>query len=128
MCVIYLAFNITPEKVVWYSMVRPAGGKGDVPETRNESAQKHCPEDPHGNFCCVSSYSILLETQQNLLVRSSMHRNVSSMTSAFTGLCTTLCILKEIRTDDAMRTNFTPHCTFALCRGQWYSSCGLFGA
>jgi len=82
------AFNIAPEEIIWHSMVRPAGGKGDVPETRNESAQKQCPEDLHGNFCCVSSYSILLETQQNLLMRSSMRRNFSNMTlycSAFTG-------------------------------------------
>ena len=82
MCFVYLAFNIDPEEVVWYSMVRPAGRTGDVPDVRNESAQKHCPEDLHGNFCCVSGCSILLEPQE---MRSSMRETVSSMT-----ICTAL--------------------------------------
>jgi hypothetical protein len=55
---IYLAFYIAPEEVVWFCTVRRAGGASDVHETRNESARKNCPEDLHGNFCCVSSCSI----------------------------------------------------------------------
>jgi hypothetical protein len=33
---------------------RTLGGPGAIRETRNGSAWKHCPENLHGNLCCVS--------------------------------------------------------------------------
>jgi len=53
--------------VVRYCKVRRANGLGDVLETRNECVRKHCPEDLNGNVCCMTIYSILLESQQILL-------------------------------------------------------------
>jgi hypothetical protein len=47
-------------------MVRRAGGPGDVPETNNEPARKHCPEDLHENFWCVSSCKSLWRVRQTL--------------------------------------------------------------
>jgi hypothetical protein len=39
-------------------MMRPAGGTGNVREKRNYCAWKHCPENFHGNLCCVNSCSV----------------------------------------------------------------------
>jgi hypothetical protein len=88
LCYVYFVFKVVPEEVVWHCKVRRAGGPGDVPETRNESAWKHCAEDLHRNLCCVSSCSILLESQQ-IFPRgwNSLRKNVPGTTlylSAFT--------------------------------------------
>ena len=81
--------------------------------TKNTS--KHCPDDLHGNLCCVSSCSILFEPQQILLTRIQLNA-LKCFQHDFVLLCvsscTPLCILKEIRTKNSMRINWTPHCHF----------------
>ena len=62
----YLVCNVAPEEVVWYCMVRRAGGTGDVPKTRNESARNHCYEDLHGKFLLCELLLHLVGTTANL--------------------------------------------------------------
>ena len=115
-CFIYRASNVAPEEIVWYCKVRRAGGPGDVAGTRNESDQEYCPEDLHGNLCCVSSWFILLEPQDILLMWMKLTAQkcfqLNFVPLCIHSDCTPLRILKEIWTNNAMSGNCTTHCHF----------------
>lgn len=47
-----LSSDITTMEVIWYCKIRQMDVPGDVPETRNESAWRPCPEHLHRNVLC----------------------------------------------------------------------------
>jgi len=47
-----LSSDITTMEVMWYCKIRWVDMPGGVPETRNESAWRHCPEHLHRNVLC----------------------------------------------------------------------------
>jgi len=57
---VYLAYDVAPNYVVlWFCKIRRAAGPHCDCETRNAFAWKQCPENLHGNLCCVKNFSII---------------------------------------------------------------------
>lgn len=47
-----ISSDIITTEVIWYCEIRRVDVPGDVPETRNESAWRRCPEHLHKNVLC----------------------------------------------------------------------------
>ena len=57
-CFMYRLLDVIWQYVVWYCKVkRVGGGRGtdDVHKMRKKFERKHCPENVHGNLCCMKS-------------------------------------------------------------------------
>jgi hypothetical protein len=77
MCLIYLAFDVAPKKVIWRQKVTRMGGPVDVPKMRNESAWKHLLGNCRGKPKVSEQLLHLVETIMNQTDKDLT--NISSM-------------------------------------------------
>jgi hypothetical protein len=124
-----LSSDITTTEVMWYCKVRWVDMPSGVPETRNESAWRHCPEHLHRNVPCERLFHPV-GTVVNWA------DDVTHFTELFAAwLCTavhwellvSLHILKEMVTSNAIK-KITRHSHFCTIQWTWWISCGVFGA
>jgi hypothetical protein len=115
-----LSSDITTMEVMWYCKIRWVDMPGGVPETRNESAWRHCPEHLHRNVLCERLFHPV-----GTIVNWA--DDVTHFTELFAAwLCTavhwdllvSLHILKEMVTSNAIKK-------IALCngRGEFHVGC-----